>query len=121
MAKTTSTLETKTYSLLGMTCLSCAQSAEKALASMPGVQSAAVNFAGNNVRVAYAPSQAPFEKLQKAVGQLGYTLVADRAEARKAAHTYVLRLRRQLIIAALLTLPVAACGMFLMQVPYMPY
>jgi Cu2+-exporting ATPase len=115
------TLETKTYSLLGMTCLSCAASAEKALTATPGVQAATVNFAGNNVRLAFAAAQAPFEKLQQVVGQLGYTLVADRAEARKAAHAYVRRLRNQLIVAALFTLPVAACGMFAMHVPYMPY
>jgi Cu2+-exporting ATPase len=56
-----------TFPVLGMTCASCAGSAESIVTYEPGVVSAAVNFATGNLTVEYLPNMTDAAKLQKAV------------------------------------------------------
>ena len=56
----------------GMHCASCVARVEGALAKVPGVQSAHVNLATNQGRVAYDPGQASLAALSAAVGAAGY-------------------------------------------------
>jgi Cu+-exporting ATPase len=65
----------KTFSVVGMTCASCAQTIEKALAKVPGVTTASVNFASNQATIEYDQTKVDDTALTAAVKATGYTLV----------------------------------------------
>ncbi len=98
-----------TLSIDGMTCASCVGRVERALADVPGVTSAAVNLATERatIRGDVEPSA-----LVRAVEAAGYeaTLLEDAARSESSAsHKHDAdadALRRQLLIAVVLTLPV---------------
>jgi len=98
----------------GMTCASCVARVEKALTSVPGVKSASVNLATERATVT---GSFDFAVLIRAVADAGYdahvaapALVgADEMSAKKAAEAAMLK--RDLLIAAALTLPVFALEM----------
>ena len=94
----------------GMTCASCVARVEKALAAVPGVTSASVNLASERATVT-ASGGTGEEALRRAVEAVGYHAqpVRDAGDgeahaARKEAE--LARLSRDLIVAAVLTLPV---------------
>ncbi|HEX4884707.1 MAG TPA: heavy metal translocating P-type ATPase [Casimicrobiaceae bacterium] len=97
----------------GMTCAACAARIEKVLNRMPGTQ-AAVNFATESAVVRHDPSTTPVDALVAAVQRAGYgarvkrDVEAERAadEVRKASAYKALR--REFVVAALLTLPLVA-------------
>ena len=60
-----------TFPVLGMTCASCAGSAESIVKHEPGVVNASVNFATGNLTVEYLPNLTDALKLQKAVQGVG--------------------------------------------------
>ncbi len=99
--------------LSGMTCAACAARIEKGLNRLPGVQ-AAVNFASETAAVAFDPSATTPEQLVAAVTRAGYGAhvrqdpEADRKadDARKARE--LTQLRREFVVAALLTAPLLA-------------
>ncbi len=101
--------------ITGMTCATCAGRVEKALAKVPGVLSANVNLATETARITVATGT-PRAALVQAVASAGYT-VAPQADGPAGAagtgtdspaRTAALDLeRRHLIIAALLSLPLA--------------
>lgn len=106
--------ETLTLDVEGMTCASCAGRVERALRAVPGVSDAAVNLAVERATVSGGADPAA---LVRAVEQAGYTArpVADRraadaeASARRTADEAALR--RDLLTAAALALPVVAAAM----------
>lgn len=113
----------KTFPVLHMTCASCANSAESIVRAQEGVTSAAVNFATGNLTVEYLPGRTSPQTLQKAVQSIGYDLLigddSTRQETLEALQRKNFeRLRRKTILAALLSLPVVAIGMFFMEIPY---
>ena len=65
----------KIYTVQGMTCASCAQTIEKALEKVSGVESAGVNFATSQASVEYNQANTDFAALAGAVQGTGYTLV----------------------------------------------
>jgi Cu+-exporting ATPase len=99
--------ETATLSVGGMSCASCALSIEKALARLPGVRSATVNFASEKAIVEYAPGVSPMAELERAVHAAGYDVrPAERGE--EAADSEGRAARRRLVLAWALVLPVMA-------------
>ena len=94
----------------GMTCASCVGRVERALKAVPGVQSASVNLATERAEVTGATVDRAL--LVKAVEDAGYDArlavsaadLSEDATLRKAAEESALR--RDLLIAAALTLPV---------------
>ena len=93
----------------GMTCASCVARVEKALVAVPGVTSAAVNLATERATVAGTADPAA---LIAAIEKAGYdahlaaaagAAMSETAERRAAEETV---LKRDLLIAAVLTLPV---------------
>lgn len=68
---------TQTFPVLGMTCASCASSAESIVRHQEGVVNASVNFATGNLTVAYLPDTTNVEILQKAVQSVGYDLLVE--------------------------------------------
>ncbi|MEO8508102.1 MAG: heavy metal translocating P-type ATPase [Betaproteobacteria bacterium] len=99
--------------LTGMTCAACAARIEKVLNRVPGAQ-ATVNFATETAAVGYDPRQVAPEQLIAAVARAGYgaTVRSDpegdrrRDKARKARE--FAQLKREFIVAALLTAPLLA-------------
>ena len=70
--------QTLTLPIEGMSCASCANFVEKALARTPGVQSAQVNLATEKATIAFSPALTDRAQLRAAVEAAGYH-VADAA------------------------------------------
>ncbi len=95
-------------SLEGMTCASCAARIEKGLESIEGVD-AAVNLATEQATVDYDPSRVKLDQLIRAVEDVGYHAhVGTEAEDDDVGPR---RLRRRLIVAAILTVPLVVVSM----------
>src|SRR5690606_19036872 len=114
---------TKTFPVLGMTCASCASSAESMVKYEPGVLNAAVNFATGNLTVEYLPTITDSIKIQKAVQGGGYDLLLEdestQQETLESIHAAKFKtLKTKTIWAVILALPVVIIGMFFMDMPY---
>ena len=114
--------------LLGMHCAACANRIEKALIRAPGVENCNVNYATQRATVTYDTAQTDAHKLRDVIKNAGYdAIVPDEssshgdnahvdvsdiqsAENEARASEYANQ-KRKFIIAAILTLPVAAIGM----------
>ncbi|MBL0402816.1 copper-translocating P-type ATPase [Microvirga aerilata] len=104
-----STVELK---VAGMTCASCVSRVEKALRRAPGVLDASVNLATERATVRYLGGPEAVERLIGAVESTGYEAEAIRPDHDHSSREQVARdaeignLRRALLMAAILTLPV---------------
>src|SRR5690606_3383531 len=112
-----------TFPVLGMTCASCAGSAESIVSHQPGVVHASVNFATGNLTVEYLPNMTDVTKLQKTVQGVGYDLLVEdetkQQETLEAIHEKKFQqLRTKTIWAVILSLPVVVIGMFFMGMPF---
>ncbi|AXA91382.1 heavy metal translocating P-type ATPase [Massilia sp. YMA4] len=95
-----------------MTCASCVGRVEKALARIPGVLEATVNLATERARIRHLDGAVSVGDLEAAVVQAGYkprrlgaaTAAGDQGAERRDSETRALR--RSLLIASVLTLPV---------------
>ena len=113
----------KSFPVLGMTCASCAGSAESIVKYQEGVVDASVNFATGNLTVEYLPNMTDAIKLQKAVQSIGYDLLVEdetkQQETLEVIHAQKFRkLKTKTIWATILSLPVVVIGMFFMDMPY---
>ncbi len=112
-----------TFPVLGMTCASCAGSAESIVKYQEGVVSSSVNFATGNLTVEYLPNMIDAVQLQQAVQSIGYDLlIADETQQQETLEAIHIKKFRQLksktIWAVILSIPVVIIGMFLMDMPY---
>ncbi len=95
-----------------MSCSACATRIEKSLQSAHGVYEAAVNFGNSVAAVSFDPEKTDRGKLVKIIEKAGYSTIDDdpetiaRAEAEEA-----LRMRRDLILAVLFTVPLFIIAM----------
>ena len=113
----------KSFPVLGMTCASCAGSAESIVKYEPGVIDASVNYATGNLTVEYLPNMTDATELQKAVQGVGYDLLiveeAKQQESLETIHAEKFKkLKNKTIWAVILSLPVVIIGMFFMDMPY---
>ena len=69
--------KTRVFAISGMTCANCAQTIEKAVAKMPGVATASVNFAAEKLSVEFDPARVSSEQLIAKVDALGYHVVTE--------------------------------------------
>ena len=106
----------------GMSCAACASSVESMAAVQPGVQSAAVNYATQSLKISYDKAALKLQDLQKAIQGIGYDIIIDeenasekQEELQRSAYE---ALKRRTIFAAILTLPVVIIGMLFMNMPY---
>lgn len=116
----------QTFPVTGMSCASCASSAESIVASQQGVINASVNFANTSLQVEYIPAITSPQKLKHAVQSAGYDLVIeDSKEAKEALedlHKKKLQsLKQRTIFSIAFSVPLAAIGMFFMTIPYANY
>lgn len=114
---------TQTFPVLGMSCASCAGSAESIVKHQEGVVEASVNFGTGNLTVEYLPGVTDAIQLQKAVQSVGYDLLLEdeskQQETLETIHAQKFRkLKKKTIWAIILSLPVVLIGMFFMYIPY---
>lgn len=100
----------------GMTCANCSARVERALNKLPGVVEASVNLATERASVRFAPATLSADDIAQTIEATGYEprpLDGEDTEVREQAardeHRHAMR--RDLIIAALLTLPVFVLAM----------
>ncbi len=122
---TSENIQTLSLPVLGMTCAACAVSVESMIGSQLGVDKAEVNYATQSVKVWYHPEQVQPQAFQKVVQSIGYDLILD-TESGKEKQEEVQRgnyeaLKKRMIAAAILTLPVVTIGMFFMDISYANY
>lgn len=123
MATKDKNITTQTLPVLGMSCASCASSAESVVQQQNGVVNASVNFATGNLTVEYLADITNAENLQKAVQNAGYDLLLEdeskQQETLEAIHEKNFnRLKTKTIWAVILSLPVVIIGMFFMDMPH---
>lgn len=118
-------MEKKTVTVTNMTCAACAGSVERFLNNQEGVSSASVNFANEKAVIEYSEVTS-FDALKSAVQSIGYDLVATDSEAGKqqviqGKENEYRKLKRRVIGAIILAVPLFVIGMFFMEMPYANY
>ncbi|MBS1527512.1 MAG: heavy metal translocating P-type ATPase, partial [Bacteroidetes bacterium] len=118
-------ITTITFPVTGMTCAGCASSVESMLGAQNGVEQAAVNFATQTVKVEFHPEIVAPEVLKRSLQSVGYDLLIDTANGKEQQEqireTHYRALKRNILWAGALTLPVVIIGMFYMDMPYANY
>ncbi len=109
-------LKRDVFAVTGMACAVCAGSVESMIASLPGVTTAAVNYAGSNVYIAYDPETITPDDFAKAIESIGYGLIITQDDLSEKLADIEFRhfneLKRKLYIAGIFTLPVFILSMF---------
>ncbi len=117
--------QVQTLPVLGMTCAACAVSVESMISAQTGVEKAEVNYATQEVKVTYHPTEIQPAAMQKAVQSIGYNLVVDTQNGKQiqedAQRNQYLSLKKRMIASSILTIPVVIIGMFFMDIPYANY
>ena len=108
--------DTITFDVEGMTCASCALRIERVLGRQEGVESAVVNFAGQEARAVVDPGVVDIAGLQAAIEKLGYEITpfAEGEDRRSLTERYdeeVAFQKRNFIGAAILSVPVMILSM----------
>lgn len=108
-----------------MTCAACAGSVERFLNHQEGVANASVNFANEKAVIEYSEVTS-FDTLKSAVQSIGYDLVATDSDAGKqqvsqTKENEYRKLKRRVVGAILLAVPLFVIGMFFMEMPYANY
>ena len=101
----------------GMTCAACVARVERALAKQPGVVAASVNLSTERASIQYEPAATNRARLEAAIADAGYVPVdlgASQAEAREREHA---ELRRDVTLAAALSVPLVIVAMGPMLIP----
>jgi P-type Cu+ transporter len=130
-------IEVVSFPVEGMTCASCVNRITRFLEKVEGVEHASVNLAAEAATVRFDSARVRIEELAEAVEAAGYVArveqaatadhdadVAEAAQAREerdaAAAAHLAAVRRRLIVAAVLTLPILG-GLARMTIaPWLP-
>ncbi len=133
----TTHIEIVSFPVEGMTCASCVNRITRFLSKVEGVEEANVNLASESATIRFDTAQVSVADLVAAVDAAGYVArleqaatgdheidIAQAAEARterdEAAARHVAALRRRLIIAGLLTLPLLGGLAHMTVAPWLP-
>ncbi|MEJ7768250.1 MAG: heavy metal translocating P-type ATPase [Chitinophagaceae bacterium] len=116
----------KNFSVLNMTCASCASSSQSTLENEMGVISVAVNYANATAQVEFIPSLTNPQKLKAALQNIGYDLIVvesenARDELEELHRLNFRKLRTKSIGSVALAIPTVIIGMFFMNIPFANY
>ncbi|WP_434778648.1 heavy metal translocating P-type ATPase [Neisseria sp. Ec49-e6-T10] len=110
------TPQTQSLTITGMTCANCSARIERELKKQMGVTQAFVNLATEKASVTFEPEQTNIDNIIKSVENIGYGAILDdsahKEEALAIKQEEVRELKRDLIIASILSLPLVL-GMLL--------
>jgi Cu+-exporting ATPase len=109
-------LSTTDLGIGGMTCASCVSHVERALAAVPGVETATVNLATERAQIVHARS-VPLGALTSAVVDAGYEALTRPTSKRERRDQVQHGQRRALVIAAALTAPLFVSEMLGHAIP----
>ncbi|HRP01379.1 MAG TPA: heavy metal translocating P-type ATPase [Candidatus Kapabacteria bacterium] len=117
------TTVSRSLPVLGMSCASCAASAESAAKYTEGVVSASVNFATGFLTVEYLPNITDIYKIQQAIQNNGYDLLIENDDMQQdtleAIHSKKLNeLKFKTKWSLLLSTPLVIVAMLFMDMPY---
>lgn len=113
----------KAFPVLGMSCASCAASAERIVKIEKGVIDASVNYGTGKLTVEYLPNMTNPTALKAAVQYVGYDLMIEEDTNQQETLDSIEEQRYQDLKtkatwSILLSLPVVIIGMFFMNMPY---
>lgn len=112
----------KSFPVLNMHCAGCANNVEKTVKKLTGVVEASVNFATNTLTVSYESGQLTPGEIRAAVLAAGYDLIIEETHKEERQeeeqHKRYLYLRRKVIGAWILVVPLLLFSMVLMNMPY---
>jgi heavy metal translocating P-type ATPase len=111
-------MKTATFSITGMHCASCAARNERVLAKLAGVAEASVNYATRSARVLFDESRINEHALHESVVRAGYAVETDAHNHGAASRGELSHARTYAVLALLLATPVAALGMFAIELPW---
>src|SRR6185503_2903910 len=113
----------KQFSVVGMSCASCASSVATILSSREGVGKAEVSFPQRRVQVEYSPDKITPRQLKAALQDIGYDLLVDESSEKleEIQREEGSRLRKRTLAAIFLSIPLVIIGMFFMDMPYANY
>lgn len=77
------TSEVKQFKITGMTCANCALTIEKGMSKMPGVNTAAVNFASEKLSLEYDPELVNEKAIVEKIKDLGYGMQVESGEGKQ--------------------------------------
>jgi len=110
------------YPVTGMHCASCAARTEAHIKTLPGISSAAVNYADTSLNVEFSPEDISPSEMREAVRSLGYDLILDEANSmelkEEAQRTGFRKILLNTIGAAVLSIPLVIIAMLFMDIPY---
>ena len=113
-------VKTQELAITGMTCASCVGRVERTLRKLPGIISASVNLATEKAHIDYLPASCSLHDIRTAIQEAGYQVaeVATTGKQEEAKSAGILdALRRDLLIAGALTLPLLFIVMAPMFIP----
>ena len=111
------------FGVTGMTCANCSSRVERKLGKTEGVLEASVNLATERATVRYVPDVVSERDLYQTIEKTGYGILQeekgkDRTDTEREAREEELgRLRRDLLVAALFSVPLIVVTMLHMFVP----
>jgi Cu2+-exporting ATPase len=118
-------LTVKNYPVTGMHCANCALNAEKIIKSQKGVIQAGVNFANSSLSVKFNEELITPMQFKNALQSGGYDLIIDEDNSyslkEEYERNYTANLKKRVIGAGVLSIPVLIFGMFLMKFSFSGY
>ena len=115
-------METKVLPVLEMSCVMCAKNVESTVQVLEGVKEASVNFAANTLSVTFDSTIISLQKIQSAVQSAGYGLIVEEedpiAKQEEMAQIHYRKMKRKVVGAWCLAIPLAVLGMVFMHLSW---
>ena len=115
-------LQTKVFPVLEMSCVMCAKNVESTVQALEGVKEASVNFAANTLSVTFDSTIITVQAIQAAVQAAGYGLIIEEedpiAKQEEMAQAHYQKMKRKVIGAWILAIPLAVLGMVFMHLTW---
>ena len=106
-----SKMEERIINIEGMTCASCVSRVEKALTSLEGVESVAVNLISQNAKLIYDTSLINDKKLIKTVENAGYSTTLEYDRLAFMQNKRLIDMKRRFLASLILSIPVFVFAM----------